>query len=351
MTAYVHSETPAAAQNQAPADNSSAGNPPTRAARISYLKGNVSFLRAGLNQWSQAALNFTVTTGDRMYTDRNSWAELEVGLYTVRMSSNTDLTVTNLNDQIMQLGLNQGSLRISVYQLPSGNTVEVDTPNGALTLQRPGNYRVDVDPSGSYTFLTVNSGSVEVTGGGVSATIESAQAAKLTGHDTVTVESMPVPPPDDFDRWSEGRDRRLESSRSRQYVSPALPGYDDLDEYGHWDEVADYGPIWYPTVAVGWIPFHFGRWAWVGPWGWTWVEDEPWGFCTFHYGRWVHIGVAWGWLPGPIAPLPVFAPAMVAFLGGPGFGVGINVNLVGWFPLGPGEPFFPWYHYGGDYLR
>ncbi len=148
----------AATQEQPPTDNSSADNPPARAARISYLKGKVSFLRAGLTEWSEAALNFTVTTGDRMYTDKGSWAELEVGPYTVRMSNNTDLTVTNLNDQIMQLGLNQGSLRISVYQLPSGNTVEVDTPNGALTLQRPGNYRVDVDPSGSYTFLTVNSG-------------------------------------------------------------------------------------------------------------------------------------------------------------------------------------------------
>ncbi len=24
---------------------------------------------------------------------------------------------------------------------------------------------------------------------------------------------------------------------------------------------------------------------------------------------------------------------------------------MGWFPLGPGEPFLPWYHYGPDYLR
>jgi hypothetical protein len=360
LTAYVHSQTPdvgadknpaATAEEQAPTGNSSANNPPARAGRISFLKGKVSFLRAGLDQWSEAALNFTVTTGDRMYTDRNSWAELQTGPYTVRISNNTDLKVTNLNDQIMQLGLEQGVLRLSIYQLPSGNTVEVDTPNGALTVQKPGDYRVDVDRNGSYTFVTVNSGGIEVTGGGVTAGIESGQAVKLTGHDTINVESMPIPPPDDFDRWSEGRDRRRESAKSGQYVSPALPGYDDLDEYGHWDNVADYGPVWYPTVAVGWMPYRFGHWAWIGPWGWTWVEDEPWGFCPFHYGRWVHIGVAWGWLPGPIVPLPVFAPGLVAFLGGAGFSIGVNVNLVGWFPLGPGEPFFPWYHYGGDYLR
>jgi len=260
LTAYLHAQTPdldadknpaATAQEQAPPGNSSANNPPARAGRISFLKGKVSFLRAGLDQWSEAALNFTVTTGDRMYTDRDSWAELETGPYTVRLSNNTDLTVTNLNDQIMQLGLEQGVLRLRIYQLPRGNTVEVDTPNGALTLEKPGDYRVDVDRNGSYTFVTVNSGSVEVTGGGVTETVESGQAVKLTGHDTINVESMPIPPPDDFDRWSEGRDRRRESAKSGQYVSPALPGYDDLDEYGYWDDVADYGPVWYPTVAVG----------------------------------------------------------------------------------------------------
>jgi uncharacterized protein DUF6600/FecR-like protein len=345
LAAHVH------ALEQALPGSSSSDNPPARVARISFLRGNVSFLRAGLDQWSEAALNFTVTTGDRMYTDRDSRAELEAGPYAVRMSSGTDLTVTNLNDQTMQIGLEQGALRITVYQLPTDNIVEVDTPNAALTLQRPGNYRVDVDPDGDHTRVTVNSGSVEVTGGGVSQVVESGQAVSLVGHDPLAIESVPIPPPGSFDRWSEERDRRIESAKSAEYVSPASPGYDDLDEYGRWEVDADYGSVWYPTVAVGWIPYRFGHWAWIDPWGWTWVENEPWGFCPFHYGRWVHIGIAWGWLPGPIVALPVYAPALVAFLGGPGFSIGVGVGLVAWFPLGPGEPFFPWYHYRGDYLR
>jgi hypothetical protein len=339
----------AASQEQVPPP--SADNPPARVARLGYLRGNVSFLRAGSDQWSQGALNFPVTTGDRIYSDRDSKAELEAGPYTVRMSNGTDLTVTNLNDQTTQLGLEQGALRISVYQLPTDNTLEIDTANAALTVQRPGNYRVDVDPSGNRTLVTVNRGSIEVSGGGVSQIVESGQAASLIGRDPLAIESVPIPPPDSFDRWSEERDRRIESSKSREYMSPAIPGYDDLDEYGRWEVDADYGPVWYPTVAVDWIPYRFGHWAWIDPWGWTWVEDEPWGFCPFHYGRWIHIGIAWGWLPGPIVALPVYAPALVAFLGGPGFSIGVGVGLVGWFPLGPREPFFPWFHYGGDYLR
>src|ERR1700756_3301534 len=71
--------------------NSQQDNPPSRVARISYLSGNVSFLRSGINQWSQAALNFPATTGDRIYTDVESRAELEVGPYTVRLAGSTDL--------------------------------------------------------------------------------------------------------------------------------------------------------------------------------------------------------------------------------------------------------------------
>jgi hypothetical protein len=326
-------------------------NPPARVARVSYLKGNVSFLRAGLDQWSQASLNFPVTTGDRIYTDHGARAELEVGSSAVRLSESTDLTVTNLSDQVMQLSLEQGTVRLSIYYFPSSNTVEVDTPNGALTIQDRGKYRVETDPSGATTLVAVFSGSLEISDEDISQTLRAGEAARLIGQDPQQVESVPMPAPDHFDEWSDERDRRIESSGSAKYVNPYTPGFSDLDEYGHWVEVADYGPVWYPVVAAGWVPYRLGHWVWIDPWGWSWIEDEPWGFCPFHFGRWALIGSVWGWIPGPFAVVPVYTPALVAFLGGPGFGIGVNIDLVGWFPLGPVDPFFPWYHYTGDYLR
>ncbi len=344
-----------AQSNDTPQQNSTDDNPPSRVARLSFTKGNVSFLRAGLDQWSQATPNFPVTTGDRIYTDKKARAELEVGLYAVRLSERTDLTVTNLNDQIIQLGVQQGTVRFSVYELASGDSLEVDTPNGALTFLKSGTFRVDVDPSGDFTVVSVNSGSVEVTAGTQSQTLQSGQAARLTGRDPVEILSVPLPRLDDFDKWSEERDKRISTSASARYVNRGTPGFEDLDEYGDWEEVAEYGPVWYPSgVAVTWIPYRFGRWVWVGPWGWTWVEDEPWGFCPFHFGRWVHIGVRWGWLPGPYVIAPVYSPALVAFVGGPEFSVSVGVgvtSLTAWFPLGPGEPYFPWYHCREEYIR
>ena len=328
-------------------------NPPGRAARLSYKGGNVTLQPNGETDWSQVDLNYTVTTGDRLYTDQGARAELEVGPFAVRTSDATDLTMANLNDQLMQLGIGQGSIRVSVYELPPGNTVEIDTPNGALTAQGPGFYRVDVDPNGG-TRVIVNNGSLTVTGGATNQTVEAGQAVELTGNDNVEVNSIDFPGPDGFDQWCQSRDRRVQSLRSRQYVNPYVPGAEDLDTYGQWETAPEYGPVWYPSgVAADWVPYRFGHWAWVEPWGWTWVEDEPWGYCPFHYGRWAFIGARWGWVPGPVAVVPVYSPALVAFVGG-GVSVGIGVggiSPVAWFPLGPRDPFIPWYHYGPTYLR
>ena len=108
------------------------GNPPSRTARISSIHGNVSFEPAGQNQWSQATLNYTLTTGDRIYTDQGADAELEVGPFTVRVGATTDLTMANLTDQLMQLGVEQGTVRVGVYELPSGNAVEIEPGGDAM---------------------------------------------------------------------------------------------------------------------------------------------------------------------------------------------------------------------------
>lgn len=337
-------------------DQSDQGNPPARVARVSYLSGKVSLQQAGVHQWSEASLNYPMTTNDRLYTDQGARAELEVGSAAVRLSEATDLTIANLNEQFMQLGLAQGAVRVSIYDLPQGNSVEVDTPNGALTLLRSGYYRVDTFPNDNTTLVGVYSGDVQLSGGGLSQTVHGGQAVKLTGSGPIQVDNTSLPSEDSFDQWSAARDRTFVSAESARYVSRDTPGYASLDGYGVWSEAPQYGPIWYPTaVPVGWVPYRMGRWVWVGPWGWTWVDAEPWGFAPFHYGRWAFIGARWGWIPGPYAVRPYYAPALVAFVGGPHFSVGVSVGggvgFAGWFPLGPREPYYPWYHCGGAYLR
>lgn len=330
-------------------------DPPSRVARLSYLTGKVSFEPSGENQWTDATLNYPVTTGDRIYTDQNSRAELETGNVAVRVGTATDLTATSLTDQLMQLGLAQGSVRLRPYEIFSGSTVEVDTPNVAVTILQPGNYRIDTYPDDGSTLVTVNSGTVELSGQGINQTVHSGQAAKLSGTSAVQISYVDIPSSDAFDQWSGSRDQRFLASTSTPYVNRYTPGYYDLDGYGRWDSEYAEGPIWYPTaVPVGWVPYRYGRWVWVEPWGWTWVDNQPWGFAPFHYGRWAYVGGRWGWCPGPVvlAYRPVYSPALVAFVGGHGFGLGIALGGVqAWFPLGPGEAYYPWYHHSDGYLR
>lgn len=329
------------------------GDPPNRVARLSYMENAVSFEPAGENDWSAATLNYPLTTGDRLWTDVNARAEIETGNVAIRMSQQTDLTASSLTDQLMQFGLAEGTVRVRVFDLRPDHSLEIDTPNGAITILQAGSYRIDTYPNQNETVVTVNSGEVQITGDNINQLVDSGQAAQLTGTNPVQLQWVAVPGPDDFDQWSDQRDQKYTNAQARQYVSPEVPGYYDLDGYGSWATDTQYGPVWYPaSVPVGWVPYRFGRWVWVEPWGWTWVDDAPWGFAPFHYGRWAMFGPRWGWIPGPVAVAPIYGPAFVAFVGGAGFSVGFGAGgVAAWFPLGPGEPFYPWYHYSPGYLR
>jgi hypothetical protein len=330
------------------------GDPPARVGRLGYLEGTVSVQPAGVNQWNQAQANYPISTGDRLYTDQDGRDEIGIGNIVVRMWHSTDLTLTNLSDQLTQLGLAQGTIRVRTFGLPPGQQVEVDTPNGAIVVTQPGDIRVDSYEGDGGTQVTVNTGAVQVSGPNLLQNIAQGQAVRLMGSNPVQLQPVAMPGLDQFDTWSVQRDHHIEDARSAQYVSRDMPGYDDLDEYGNWDPNTEYGPVWYPNEEpAGWVPYRMGHWVWTGPWGWTWVDNEPWGWAPFHYGRWAFIGARWGWVPGPMAVMPVWSPALVAFAGGGGFGVGFGFGggLAAWFPLGVGEPFIPWYHCGPGYIR
>jgi hypothetical protein len=338
-----------------PADAASpdAANPPSRVARLSSMQGSVSFQAGGSPDWGVASLNSSLTTNDRLVSDDGGRAELEVGGVVARVGSSTDVTITNLTDALFQLGVPAGTIRLSVYRMNAGDTIEVDTPNGAVSVLAPGNVRIETNSAGTQTIVSVERGRVELSGPNLSQILDAGHTVQLAAGDGgVQIVSAPHPGPDGFDAWSSYRDGVLTNgaSQSEAYVNPDIPGVQDLDANGRWENDAADGPIWYPTtVAVGWVPYRYGHWGWVEPWGWVWVSDEPWGFAPFHYGRWAYVRNRWGWVPGPRVGRPYYSPALVAFADGGGFGAGVGVSA--WFPLGPHDPYIPWYHHDDYYLR
>jgi hypothetical protein len=285
-------------------------DPPSRVARLAYTTGAVSFSPAGETDWVLATLNRPLTTGDRLWSDAGGRAEIQIGGATVRMSAGTGVSVLNLDDQIAQLQLTQGALSVSVRRLDSRQVFEVDTPNLALTLRQPGEYRIEVERDGAATTIVMRRGRGEVYGDGAAFTIESRQQYRFTGTGLREYEDVAAPRVDEFDRWASDRDRAYDTSPSARYVSQDVVGYQDLDANGTWRVDASYGNVWTPSrVDAGWAPYRDGHWTWVDPWGWTWVDDAPWGFAVSHYGRWNNFGGTWGWVPGPVRARAYYAPA------------------------------------------
>ncbi len=333
-------------------------DPPGRVGRLNYANGPVSFQPAGVTDWVDAYVNRPLTTGDQVWVGDDGRAEIHVGSTALRLDANTAFQFLNLDDQTIQIQLSQGTLTVRVRNLAQYQNIELDTPSLAFTALRPGEYRIGADPDSQTTTVTVRGGDGEVTGGGRTFPVHAGQQAVVVGGDQITYSLVSAPQADGWDQWNSSRDLREDQSLSARYVSREVDGYEDLDQYGSWASQPGYGQVWMPTeVTVGWAPYHEGHWAWIAPWGWTWVDDAPWGFAPYHYGRWASFGGRWGWVPGPYGVTPLYAPALVGWIGGSRGGSGFSLSFafgnaaaVGWFPLGPREPYFPAYNVSSGYF-
>jgi hypothetical protein len=333
----------AAAQDQDQQDD-----PPTRVARLGYIEGSVSLQPAGEDDWVQAVPNRPMTTGDKLWADKNSRAELQLGSAVIRLSENTGVSFLNLDDHTVQLQLSSGAINVRVRRLDQDDDIEVDTPNLAFTVSQPGSYRLNASEDGSYTVVGLRDGGGQATGNGQTYTLHSGQQGTFNGTDSLNADVEDIGGPDQFDNWANGREHRYDQSPSAHYLSHDVVGYEDLDDNGDWRDDSNYGHVWFPShVEAGWAPYHAGHWDWIAPWGYTWVDDSAWGYAPFHYGRWVTVGGRWGWIAGPVDVRAVYAPALVVFIGGGPGGFGGNV---GWFPLGPREVYVPPYQVSRGYM-
>lgn len=320
---------------------------PGRVGRVANLAGEV-FVAPQDNpeQWTPVGINYPVTGGDNLWVGNEGRAEIDFGGGQFRLAGDTNLHLSRLDDRQFALFVAQGRVSVRIRVLEAGESAYVDTPNAQLVLTRPGLYRIDVSEGRDQTRLTVREGEANVQTGGAVAQVLPGQTAVIDGADARHATVRNGMGSDGFDTWVASRDRRYERSRSTQYVSRQMVGYADLDEYGTWDRVPEYGAVWYPSnVAADWAPYRNGYWTEVGNWGPTWVDYAPWGYAPFHYGRWAYIGGRWGWCPGAFVARPLWAPALVGWAGGPGWGFSVTVGspVFGWVPLGWGEPYRPWW--------
>jgi hypothetical protein len=327
-------------------------DPPGRVARLSLIEGQVSVSPSGNEEWAEAVLNRPLTSGDTVWVDKDGRAELQIGSASVHLDHDTSFGFIELDDDVMQMSLTGGKATIRVYRLGEHEQVSVETPNGAVLLNRVGEYNLEVDVETDRTIVKTRSGEAEMVADKASHLVKDGQVGVFTGLDHLVVSRETLGPRTEFEAWANDRDRREQTSRSARYVSRDVVGYEDLDDHGEWIHEPSYGYVWRPTyVAVDWAPYRYGRWAYIGPWGWTWIDDSYWGFAPFHYGRWVSVHHRWCWVPGPRHIRPVYAPALVGWVGRPSLTVSLTFGNVGWYPLGPREIYYPYYRHTPRYVR
>ncbi len=321
-------------------------------ARISLIHGDVSSQRGDSGDWATVVLNQPIVSSDKVSSGVNSRAEVQLDHGNIlRLGDNTLAGIAGLSRTQIQIQVDRGLIDYSVFK-GSDAAVEIDTANVAIRPdQRDGVYRIEVNSEGE-TSVIVRKGSAQISTPQGSTQVEQGQMAMVRGlGDDTQYKLEGAPAKDSWDSWNIDRDHTILSAQSWRNTNRYYVGSEDLDAYGRWVTVPDYGPVWAPVAGPGWAPYRSGRWVWEPGWGWTWVSYEPWGWAPYHYGRWFVYNNAWVWWPGPAYGYPrryrpVWAPAYVSFFGfggGVGVGVGFGFGSVGWLPIGPCDTFYPWY--------
>jgi hypothetical protein len=321
-------------------------------ARVSLIHGDVSTQRGDSGDWSAATLNQPVMGGDKVSTGDDARTELQLDFANIlRVGPNSKANIATLTQKDIQIQVGEGIVDY-VLSKDSEAEPEIDTPNVAVhPAHHDGVFRIEVRPNGD-TVVIVRQGEAQLATPQGSTEVHSGEMATIRGAaDSAQYKISDAPDRDDWDQWNSDRDHLIRDAKSWSHTNRRYTGTQDLDAYGQWQNVPDYGDVWVPNEPDGWAPYRDGNWTYEPYYGWTWVGYEPWGWAPYHYGRWFWYGNSWAWWPGPVwaGYDPFWSPAYVSFWGwggGLGFGVGFGWGGwgdFGWMPIGPCDWFHPWW--------
>jgi hypothetical protein len=334
------------------------GEPPGRVGRLAFVDGTVSFHDDEQSGWTKAVVNTPLTTGDAIWTEPNARSEVSIAGTRIRMDGSTELDMSQIDDSLVRLQLAQGRIDVKSFSMDAAQPYEIITPRGTITLQQQGDYYVEAGSQQDPTRLGVRSGAAQIQGlNGQVLAVRAGEVGEVFGDGSaLQLRTIQAAPPAPAASWA-ARDRQVIYDQQPQYVPAGMTGYEDLNAYGNWINDGSYGQVWVPrSTPAGWAPYRTGHWSYVKPWGWTWIDEQPWGFAPYHYGRWANSNNRWVWVPPQREQRPVYAPALVAFVGGLELAAqlgnqGRTAGPVGWFPLGPREVYVPPYTTNRDYYQ
>ena len=333
-------------------------DPPGRVGRLAFVQGTVSFHDDEDNGWKKAVVNTPLTSGDAIWTEPNARSEVSLAGTRIRMDGSTELDLTQIDDSQVRLQLAQGRVDVKTSaQMEATQPYEIVTPRGTITLQHQGDYYVEAGSQQDPTRLGVRAGAAQIQGlNGQTLAVRPGEVGEVLGDgNSMQLKTVRAAAPAPAASWA-ARDKQVVYDQQPEYLPVGMTGYEDLNAHGNWVNDGSYGQVWVPrSTPAGWAPYRTGHWSYVKPWGWTWIDEQPWGFAPYHYGRWANSNNRWVWVPPQREQRPVYAPALVAFVGGTELAAQLGDQgrnaPVGWFPLGPREAYVPPYSANRDYYQ
>ncbi len=290
--------------------------PAHRAARLSYLQGNVTVDHMDNTAGDPAQMNMPLAEGSRLTTGEDGQAEVEfedgsivrvtpnssVGLITLTVDASgnfrTQLTVlhglvyaelraaakfsysVNVDGEVISPVTN-ASMRINLDQPPPivsvlDGTVRIEHSSSAET----NGYKTDVHAGESLTGDASDSGRYFL--------LQSIE-------------------PESWDTWNHERDQAAADAAANRttardgYAGDQGYGWADLDANGSWYDVPGQGEMWQPALAADadFDPYGYGSWVAYPGAGYVWASGYAWGWTPFRCGSWSYWnGFGWGWSPG-----------------------------------------------------
>ena len=310
-----------------------------RVVRVSLINGEASLKRNGDSDWERARLNVPLVEGDTVSTERESRLEIQVDARNfVRLEANSILRIVTLREEGVALSIVEGTASVRLAKFDRDREYfEVDAPRVTIALEKNGLYRIDVPREGRIRLTARDGGRARIYSESSGFALRDGRTAELIVDESNDGdwELLTAGPNDLWDNWVDDRERYLAQrlNYDNKYYDNYIWGAEELDAYGSWEYVQDYGWIWRPDITIinnyfNWAPYRHGYWTWCQPYGWTWVGYEPWGWAPYHYGRWVHYNNYWAWCPRSYysRKRSWWRSALVAFH----FSFGSSVS---WYPL------------------
>jgi hypothetical protein len=372
---------------------------PFRAARLTWMQGDVRVEQANATANSVAVVNMPLVEGSVISTSATGEAEIEFEDGSVaRLTPNSGVSLLNLSSdtggifhtRIAVLG------GLAYFELRAGTKYRYSVDAGGDAISPVENATVRVNFDQPPAAITVLDGSVHVVSavGGATADVNAGQTVRgNAGSDGGVYLISSNVAAESWDRWNEDRDAGAANEAEQatdarnQFAGNQGYGWSDLDANGTWYDVPGHGKIWQPDMAAqtddqspetggdqggdagqadagqaGFDPYGYGSWVWT-PAGYSWASGYGWGWLPYRCGQWSWFdGFGWAWTPSPVCGLFGFGGYGY---GGYGYGVNLGPGPGGYrrphrpvqgpgpaHPIvhGPGEPMKVWpaHRQGGE---